>query len=248
MQPRGVRKGLKWCGAGAAVVTAVTVVAGSAAAGAASSNGIANQSASQILSAAFSATAGASSFTVDGIVTASGQQAALQIAQSSTGKGALTIDFQGLSIDAIFTPTTVYVRAPAAFWQQAAGSQAASQLGGQWISVPFGDSHLNALGQTPEGGKFVAGQLPDPSDSGTVATKGATTTVSGQPAIRVTVSNPSHPNDNGVLYVATMGKPYILRFIGATNSAAVLLTFSNYGKTATVKPPSKSVSLQSVLG
>ncbi|MEU6124890.1 hypothetical protein [Streptomyces sp. NPDC047123] len=81
--------------------------------------------------------------------------------------------------------------------------------------------------------------LADFKDSGTLARRGATTTVDGTPAIKLTESD---GKATYTLYVATRGKPYLLRIDSRDRAAQPeSLTFTDYGKPVRATPPTGDV-------
>jgi hypothetical protein len=80
--------------------------------------------------------------------------------------------------------------------------------------------------------------LSGAEDVNSDATRGKTTTVEGTPAI---VLNEKDGKDRYTLYVATEGKPYLVKVISKSAKDPGTLTFTDYNKPVPAKAPSGKV-------
>lgn len=80
--------------------------------------------------------------------------------------------------------------------------------------------------------------LSDFEDVNSDATRGKTTTVDGTPAI---ILNERDGKDRYTLYVATEGKPYLLRVISKSAKEPGDLTFTDYNKPVPAEAPKGKV-------
>jgi hypothetical protein len=204
----------------AILVGASLVIAGVIAAScSSSSNGVASESAAQILNSAINAINSATSAHISGSITKSNQPVQLDITDFSNGDidGTLTVGGAGLGI--IKIGPTDYLKATAAFYEsQGASASVAAKLGGLWIQFPdtqegFGSSlSLEALANSF---KKNPGKL----------SKGATSTVNGQSAIAIVSSK------GGTLYVATTGPAYPLQITDSSQANGVgTVTLSDWNQ------------------
>jgi hypothetical protein len=209
-------------------------------ASAASSNGVDNKSASQIVTAASAATGAAKSFTFGGTTQQSGTTTNLKVSVSSSGKGQGTITISGQPVKLIKIGNTVYFSSTKAFWNKAAGTGAGSLFGTRWVAVPSTDSDFAGINTLLDESQ-VASQFSDTSN--TTFTKGKTSTINGQAVIAVNGKD-SGDSTGGTVYVATTGKPYIVRVTGGGSS----LTFSNYNQPVNPSVPPNSINISTLGG
>jgi DNA-binding beta-propeller fold protein YncE len=69
-------------------------------------------------------------------------------------------------------------------------------------------------------------------------TKGASSTLGGQPVVAVTSSK------GGTMYVATTGKPYPLEVSKNSGGQTGKVTFSDYNKSFTITAPANSINIE----
>jgi hypothetical protein len=209
-----------------------------AACGGGGSNGVANESPSQILQATLSALRSAHSVHIKGTVGTGSGQITIDADSFSNGDVNGTVGQGGVSAQVIKIGGTDYLKGPASFWQTAGGTTAgvAALLSGRWISTPDG-SAAPGIGNTFTMSALAASLS---QDNGTI-TKGSTGTVNGQPAISITSSN------GGTLWIATTGTPYILEATGGgSGSNSGELTFTNWDQGTLPTPPAGAVPASSI--
>jgi hypothetical protein len=227
---RGARIGALVAALLAAIVVAACGSSGSHTTSSAG-NGVASKSPEQILSAAVAAAESASSMHVSGTLHQGGTLG-LDLALV-TGKGAAGTISQGAPrFKLVVVGGDFYFQGNRAFWLNAAHSQAAVQLLlGKWIRYPSAGaqfasvSHLTSITSLMNALVKAHGTL----------SKGATTTVAGQPAIALNDSN------GGKLYVATTGKPYPLKLV-AKRSTGGQVSFTQWGHPFTIVAPKHSIN------
>jgi hypothetical protein len=207
-------------------------------ASAASSNGVASKSAKQIVSAAASATNGATSFTYGGTTRSNGTPTGLKASLSASGDGQGTLTSSGQPVKLIKVGDTLYVSSTTAFWTKNLGAAAGATLGSQWVAVSSGDTDYSGIAALFDA-QQITGQFLSTS-SGTF-TKGKTSTVNGQPVIAVVNKAGSTVN---TIYVATTGKPYLVK-LSSPGSNGGTLTFSSYNKPVNVTAPPNPITVPS---
>ena len=182
-----------------------------------------------------SATGGANSFTYGGTVSDNGKSFTIKLSVSTSGNGQGTIQISGQPVKIIKVGDTAYFSSTKKFWDQTAGAGAGSLFGTRWVTIPSSDSNFASFASLLDANQ-VAGQFS--GTSGTTLTKGKTSTINGQPVIAVTGKGST---GGGTVYVATTGKPYLIR----VTTTGTSLTFSNYNKPVNPKaPPTPSTSAQ----
>jgi hypothetical protein len=195
-----------------------------------------------IIDKAVKATTGASSLTVKGKVPDETGNIELDMAVDTKGRctGTMGMDGEG-SIELITTASTVYMKYDEEFLRaQGKGEPAAEtdaavdMLAGRWAKTKA----------TGADAKDIAGfcdldsLLAEFKDVNSDARRGKTTTVDGTPALTLTERDGS---DRYTLYVATEGKPYLLKMVNETSKTPESLSFSDYEKPVHATPPTGDV-------
>ncbi|MEU6374189.1 hypothetical protein [Streptomyces sp. NPDC046909] len=205
----------------------------------------------EIADRAVEATTGASSLRMKGDVPddESGSTITIDMALNKQGEcaGTMSVGGQGKA-DLIKVGDTVYMKYDEAFLRaQSKGEKksdvdaAVALLAGKWTK-------MSAKG---EDAKDIAGfcdldtVLGDADDVDSDALRGKTTTVDGTPAI---VLRERDGKERYTLYVATEGKPYLLRVDSASTSDPGTLTFSEYDEPVPARKPSGEILDLDALG
>ncbi len=189
-----------------AVLAAVVVLGGCGSSGP-KSNGVADKTPAEILTAARAAAAGATSVHVSG----SGSQGGttldlnLYLAAGKGGKGHMSVN--GLAFDIVRVGSTAYFKGDKKFWSNFGGGTMGELLKGRWLSEPSGTGDLASLSSLTDIQKLVTAIL---GSHGTLE-KGATSTVNGTSVIAL-----KDTAKNVVLYVSTTGEPYPIELASAT--------------------------------
>lgn len=223
----------------AASVAVVTAACGSSSSGGSpsatsSSNALAGMSADQIAARAVSDLGASSSVHVSGTVTDSGQSISLDLAlargvgcqgsMSLAGKGSFQIVNKG---------GTVWIKPTDAFYKSVGATGAVlSILSGKWLKVPSSGSGLGSLSSLCDASGLAHGFAKN--DTG--FTKGATTTINGQPAQELI-----QPSDSAHVYVSESSSPQILHVQGPKGQGYV--DFTGYNQPTSITTPSASDTL-----
>jgi hypothetical protein len=205
----------------------------------------------QIADRAVEATTGARSLRMTGDVPddESGGTIKIDLAMDRQGEcaGTMSLDGQG-EAELIKTGGTLYMKYDEKFLRaQSEGEPAAdtdaavAMLAGKWTK----------MAATGQDAKDMAGfcdlgtMLGDMEGAGQDVTRGKPATVGGAPAL---VLHEKDGADRNTLYVATEGKPYLLRFDSASEQDPGTMTFSAYDEPVAAKAPSGEVLDLDALG
>lgn len=183
-------------------------------------NGIESKSVDEIATEVRAAVASASSVhmtgtTSEGAIVATIAKAGADVRITMPGTGAVQVRAVG---------SAYYMKADKTFWASQVNPAAAAMLAGKWVKVPTSaaasfKSFLN-LGDVSKDSFTPTGTV----------TKGAPTTVAGQPALPLTDSD-------GTLYVALAGKPYPLKIVNTKGDTTGTIVFSRWNAAVTIPPP-----------
>lgn len=198
-----------------------------------SGNGIAAKSPAEIVSAAKAAADSASSVHVTGSIVNGGAAIALdmELLNGKGGRGRLSES--GLSFELVEVGGNVYIKGSPAFYRHFAGTAAAQLLDGKWLKAPAGTGSFASLSALTDLRKLLDSTL---TSHGSLS-KGATSTIEGQPAIGV-----KDLTRGGILYVASTGKPYPLE-ITKSGSGGGKVSFTHWNAPVTLTAPANAVDL-----
>lgn len=197
-----------------------------------SANGVASKSATAIFEAAKTAAAGAGSVHIAGSIVSGGKPIGLNMELLSGKGGKGQISQEGFSINLVQVGGSVYMNGSKAFYTHVAGATAAQLLQGKWLKAPANSGELASLASLTDFSKLITSAL---AHKGTL-TKGASTTIEGQPAIALEDSS------SGTLYVATTGKPYPLEIAKHGKESGKVL-FNRWDGTVTLKAPADAIDI-----
>ncbi|AWT47203.1 MULTISPECIES: hypothetical protein [Streptomyces] len=193
------------------------------------------QSADQVAAKAVTATRDATSLRMAGKVSVNGQPLTVDfhVDTQKNCKGRMTAD-QG-SAEVIHAGQATYVKGDKGFWagaSQNSGSQEkqAQALSGRWVKVPVGDAHTTGLCDKQG---FLADMDSDKSERKGM-TKGDVTTVNGRKAMAL---QKKKGGETITMFVATEGKPYILKLVQSGGQNPGTVVFSDYEKPVSATPP-----------
>lgn len=126
---------------------------------------------------------------------------------------------------------TVYIKASPEYWTEAFSKKAAKKIGDKWVVGELSNPKLESFASTRSTAVLmknflVLGEAPQVGEVGEAL---------GQPAVPVTSSN-------GVLWIATTGKPYPLLLTSTTEQAdGSEVEFTEWDKKVVIKaPPQKN--------
>ncbi|MEV0317271.1 hypothetical protein ACIBKX_35995 [Streptomyces sp. NPDC050658] len=205
----------------------------------------AGMSGAEIAEKAVEATSDAKSLRIAGQVTDEETGlGSMDLALDTSGKcaGTITMADEG-SMDLIVPGGTVYMKYDEKFLraqskgQPAADTQAAvDMLADRWVKTDAKSSDAKDIAQFCDLDVLLA----DFTDVNSAARRGGTTTVDGTPAIKLTEND---GKDKYTIYVATEGKPYLLRVdqTAKTGGKPESLTFGDYDKPVKTTPPTGDV-------
>ncbi|MGV9286459.1 hypothetical protein [Streptomyces sp. NPDC003719] len=231
--------------------TPATASASKPASKAASADPFAGLTGAEIADRAVEATTGARSLRMTGDVPddESGGTIRIDMAMDRQGEcaGTMSMDGQGQA-ELVRTGGTLYMKYDEKFLRaqsegepQADTDAAVAMLAGRW-------TRMAADGQDAKdmtGFCDLDTMLGEMEGAGQDVTRGASTTVGGTPAL---VLHEKDGADRNTLYVATEGKPYLLRFDSASKQDPGTMTFSAYDEPVAAKAPSGTVLDLDALG
>jgi hypothetical protein len=200
---------------------------------ASSDNGVSSQSANAILAAAKQAALSASSVHVTGSLVSGSTPIKLDLNIVSGKGGEGEMSENGLSFKLIAVGQSVYINASTAFWRHFGGSAAATLFKGRWLKASAAHSDFSSISALTNLKKLLSASLANQDQ----LTKGASSTVLGQPVIAVL--DAAH---HAALYVATSGQPYPLE-IAKTGSDGGSITFDKWNQPFSITAPAGAISL-----
>ncbi|MGW6275766.1 hypothetical protein [Streptomyces sp. NPDC055060] len=197
----------------------------------------AGKSADQIAADAVQATQQADSMHMKGTVQQSaGSKMTVDLSVDNSKNCDGTIRADGTSADVRNTKGTFYLRGDEKYWQnalkgQAGGDKIVPKLADKWVKAPADDTTTKSL---CDKNALMASMDKDKSERKGMK-KGSTATVDGAETIRLTKKTSG--GETLTLYVATEGKPYILRSTSTGGKDPNTATFSDYGKSVSPEAP-----------
>lgn len=214
----------------AVCLTAATL----ASCGGSSTNGVESKSPAEIIAAAQKAAEGSKSVRIAGSVSSGGTQLKLDlhIEQGVGAKG--TISEGPLSFELVRVGSSVYIKGSAAFYEHFAGAEAAKLLQGKWLQAPANSGEFATLGSLTNMHQLLSTVL---GEHGSLA-KGGTSTVDGKKVVAV-----KDESKGGVLYVATVGKPYPIQ-ISKSGGSGGKVTFDQWNAPVSVTAPSNAINIE----
>jgi hypothetical protein len=192
-------------------------------------NGVANLSATQIMSRTQAAVKKAPSVHLKGNGVSEGRRFGIDLRISDkSGHGTITQGSQ--TIELLRVGTTVYIKGDADFWRALTGNAGTAELlKGKYLKGSMSDPKVASIAVLTQLDKFVA-QL---FSSNRTVTKGERKTIRGTEAISLVASG----KDGGTLYIATRGEPYPLQIVSTTQSEPGTIDFLDYGAPVKATPP-----------
>ncbi|MEU6354703.1 hypothetical protein ABZ896_36205 [Streptomyces sp. NPDC047072] len=204
----------------------------------------------EIADRALDATSGATSLRMKGNIPdeESGHTIDLDLALNKKGECAGTLGMGGQGkADLVKTGDLVYMKFDEEFVREMSKGQSKSTidttvalLAGKWTKTKATGADAKDFAGMCDLSQVLEGAEDSDSD----ASRGKTTTVDGRPAI---VLNEKDGKDRYTLYVATEGKPYLLR-IDSTGTDPGSVTFSDFDKPVPVQKPTGNVLDLDALG
>jgi hypothetical protein len=219
----------------AASLLALVVVAfaGCGSSSSSSGNGVASKSPTEILSAATAAADGASSVHVVGALRSGGSPITLDMDLVSGHGGRGQISESGLAFELIVVDDTVYIKGSPAFYSHFGGGGAAQLFQGKWLRASASSGELASLASLTNLGRLLEQTIA----SHGALTKGATTTIAGQPVVEL-----RDTARDGSLFVASTGHPYPIEIV-KHGSEAGHISFTRWNQPVTLTAPSGAIDL-----
>ena len=204
----------------------------------------------EIADRSLTATTGASSLRLKGDIPddESGGTILIDMALNKKGECAGTLSFKGQGkADMVKTGDTIYMKYDEAFLRaQSDGESKADtdavvdMMAGKWTKMSAKGEDAKDIASFCDLKSVLGGAEEGNSD----ATRGKTTTLDGTPAIALREKD---GKDTYTLYVATEGKPYVLRIDSVSAKDPGTLTFSEYEKPVpATKPTGKILDLDAL--
>ncbi|MGQ4442580.1 hypothetical protein ACN6LI_008513, partial [Streptomyces violaceoruber] len=205
-------------------------------------------SGAEISERALKATTGARSLRMTGSVPddESGDTIEIDLALDRRGDcaGTMGMDGQG-EAELIKTGDTVYLKYDERFLRaqskgepQADTEALVSLLAGRWTSMSADGADAKEMAGFCDLDKLLEDAGGSGDDAPTKVTRGRATTVDGKPAFTLYETDGSVRN---TVYVATEGKPYLLRFESGSKQEPGALSFTGYDEPVPAEPPSGEV-------
>jgi len=192
----------------------------------AGTNGVGKLAADKIQSTSVTAADAADAVRLSGTVVTSGLTYTLDMRLKSDG-GSGSVTSKGSTFGLLRIGEELYLKADADFWNSNGDSGAGGALHGKYVKVPQGDPSYKKFSGFTDKDVLLSSLL---TLHGSLATDGHHDQ-NGVRTIRITGDKGS----GGTLDVSLEGKPYPLRLVRA--GGAGTLTFSDWGKSFTVKEP-----------
>ncbi|MEU5686134.1 hypothetical protein DEJ48_08860 [Streptomyces venezuelae] len=198
----------------------------------------AKDSADQIASKAVAATKGADSMRIKGDMRQDGKPVSLDIAVDQEKNCEGTIGTGGAKAEVRHTNGTLYMRGNEQYWKASlknkpGSEKVISKVADKWVKMPADDA--STAGMCDKQG-LVASMDENKSERKGMK-KGETTSVDGKDAIALTKKGSG--GETNTMYVATEGKPYILRVSTKGGDAPNDATFGDYDKPVKPETPAK---------
>ncbi|WP_435612081.1 hypothetical protein [Streptomyces sp. bgisy159] len=197
----------------------------------------------EIADRALTATKGTSSLRVKGDIPddETGDVITIDMALNKKGECAGTLSMGGGKTDLIRTGDTVYMKYNEAFLRAQSKGESPDEadsivtmLAGKWTKTTATGEDAMDLSEFCD----LNSLLDDTDEGRPVATRGKTTTVDGTPAVTVTEKD---GKDVYTVYVATEGKPYVLRIDSTSAEDPGTISFSDFDKPVQARKPSGDI-------
>ncbi|QDQ11983.1 hypothetical protein [Streptomyces spectabilis] len=198
----------------------------------------------QIIDKAMKATSGASSLRMKGSMADGGGPGFIDLALDTKGQCVGTIGTGGEgSVDLIGKGKTMYMRYDAAFLRSEMKGEkdidvqgSVDMMADRWVKTSATKSDEKDFAEFCD----LKTVLSDFEDTESAARKGKATTVDGTPAIAL---HESDGKERATLYVATEGKPYLLKAVNDPGKGKKkdTLTFTDFDKPVKATPPKGDV-------
>ncbi|WP_308117580.1 hypothetical protein [Streptomyces anatolicus] len=199
----------------------------------------AKDSADQIASKAVEATKKADSMRLKGDMRQPGGKSLsvdLAVDQEKNCEG--SVDTEGAKAELRHTNATLFVRGNEQYWKnslknQPGSDKVMSKVVDKWVKMPADDASTSGLCDK----QGLIASMDEDKSTRKGMKKGDTTSIDGQEAI--TLTKKASGGETHTMYVATEGKPYILRTTVKGGDKPNEATFTDYNKPVSPKTPAK---------
>jgi len=200
--------------------------------GGSSGNGVASKSTTEILAASRAAVQSASSVHVSG-QSAQGPLKLTINLRLANSAGHAQVSVLGINFEVIRTGGTLYLKGGPAFYRQLGITTNVPP--GAWIKVANPGQAVGLTGYTE-----LQSEVNRIATSANPPTKGAATTIDGEPVIELRTSGKLY---SGRLYIATTGQPYPLA-LTKTGKETSDITFSGWDQPVTITAPTNTITIK----
>jgi hypothetical protein len=209
---------------------------------------LANTSAKTIVTDAVNNLKAASTATMKGTITESGQDMAVDLGyKNGTGcSGTVTLNGKG-TLTLVVIGTTAYMKMDDAFLQAVAGSEASAAIAlinGRYIEASTSDSNVSSFSSLCNLDSLSSSFAQSDADN---FKKGAVTTLNGQQVVPVT-----DESQGGTMYVTNTSSPQVVEITSSggnnTSGSTGTLTFDIGAPVTLTAPPSSEVIDGSSIG
>ncbi|WP_030779901.1 hypothetical protein [Streptomyces sp. NRRL S-920] len=199
----------------------------------------AKDSADQIAAKAVAATKKADSMRLKGdLRQADGKSVSVDLAVDQEKNCEGVVDTAGAKAELRHTNASLYVRGNEQYWKNALKNQPGSdkvlaKVTDKWVKTPADDASTSGLCDK----QGLVASMDEDKSTRKGMKKGDTTTIDGKEAI--TLTKKASGGETHTMYVATEGKPYILRTSVKGGDKPNEATFTDYNKPVSPKAPGK---------
>lgn len=196
---------------------------------------MASKPAKAILASAFAAVAHSTSMHMSSVVPGGKQEGTMDVDMGRGVKASVVVN--GLRARLITLGARTYLKGSPAFDAHFVGPGVAALIKNRWLEVPTSDMQAFAKLINPQQLFGFLRQL-----GGTNMTKTGLKTIDGKKVIGLT-------DDSGdELYVAAVGKPFLLVLEVSKSARTYRVTFSNYNRPVSLVAPREAVKISSLEG
>ncbi|WP_199881638.1 hypothetical protein [Streptomyces sp. CB03911] len=197
--------------------------------------------AEEIVKQAQTAMGGLNSVKVNGTLTVEGGKLTFDLAASKAGDctGSVGTGSEG-KVELVRIGGRTWIKPDAVFWNTVAAKEGNAKSGavlaelfkGRYITNGQDDPSLKEMAEVCD---LIGAISKDDGTSGDKYTKGAAADVDGTKAFSITATDSD--GEHSTLYVATQGKPYLVRMEQTAGAEPGQLTFSDFDKPLDLKAP-----------
>jgi hypothetical protein len=165
----------------------------------------------------------------------------LSLLVNGDGEGGGTFLQQGSIIQLKRVGPLLYFNAPKKFWTAHSNATQARRFGGKWIEVSALDTRFQSFDQFLNAGDLVSAVF---SGHTTPLSLSKPTTLNGQKVVIVGDSiTVKGKKTTGQMYIASKGRPYVLKIVDKGPTESGIITFSHYGKAVSISTPPEPINL-----